>query len=181
MSDRLVLVVVCLLLLVVTCALLLSAFAWVPSRFRKLDERLSRIDEIGAQVSVMHDRLAELDRLEKKLSEAATSSVSLTRIDSSVDTLRNDLKDVGPAVKDLKDSVALKTDLDRLSQRIAQLERKLTDAAPKSDPGIAPLAKNIADLRELVEATRKLLDSSTRDISKDLKQMHLEIQKIQQK
>jgi len=181
MSDRTVIIVVSVLLLAVMCALLLVVLVWVPSRTQRIEGRLDRLEDISAQVMSLHDRFVDLDRLEKKLGDTSTLAAPLTRIDGTVDEIRNNVKEVAPAVRELKERMTVKSDLDKLAGQISQLEQKLLAAGAKSDPETAKLAKQISDVHDQVEALRKLVDSSLRDMAKDIKQLNLEIQKLHQK
>jgi predicted nucleic acid-binding Zn-ribbon protein len=87
---------------------------------------------------------------------------------------------VAPAVAELKERAALRSDLDKVAGQITKLESKLVNAAAQSDPKVAELAREVAELRTLVEAMRKQVDSATRDVTKDLKTLQLEVQKVRQ-
>ena len=179
MGDRFVVIIVSLLTLIVMCGLLLAALVWVPERIDQLEKRLDRLEELSAQVSVMHDQLSDLDKLEKKLSETALAAAPLGRIDSSLDEVNKKLNEVVvPAVNDIKGRVAARSDMDRVVAKINQISQQLA-SAPKTDPQLTKLAASVNELKQLVEATRKKLDTTSRDLVKDVKALHLELQKME--
>jgi len=179
MGDRFVVIIVSFLTLIVMCGLLLAALVWVPERIDQLEKRLDRLEELSAQVSVMHDQLSDLDKLEKKLSETALAAAPLGRIDSSLDEVNKKLNEVVvPAVNDIKGRVAARSDMDRVVAKINQISQQLA-SAPKTDPQLTKLAASVNELKQLVEATRKKLDTTSRDLVKDVKALHLELQKME--
>ena len=179
MGDRFVVIIVSLLTLIVMCGLLLAALVWVPERIDQLEKRLDRLEELSAQVSVMHDQLSDLDKLEKKLSETALAAAPLGRIDSSLDEVNKKLNEVVvPAVNDIKGRVAARSDMDRVVAKINQISQQLA-SAPKTEPKLTKLAASVNELKQLVEATRKKLDTTSRDLTKDVKALHLELQKME--
>ena len=180
MGDRFVVIIVSLLTLIVMCGLLLAALVWVPERIDQLEKRLDRLDELSAQVSAMHDQLSDLDKLEKKLSETALAAAPLGRIDSSLDEVNKKLNEVlVPAVNDIKGRMAARSDVDRVVAKMNQITQQVA-AAAKTDPKLTKLAASVAELKQLVEATRKKLDTTSRSVTKDLKALHLELQKIKE-
>ena len=180
MGDRFVVIIVSLLTLIVMCGLLLAALVWVPERIDQLEKRLDRLEELSAQVSVMHDQLSDLDKLEKKLSETALAAAPLGRIDSSLDEVNKKLNEVlVPAVNDIKGRMAARSDVDRVVAKMNQITQQVA-AAAKTDPKLTKLAASVAELKQLVEATRKKLDTTSRSVTKDLKALHLELQKIKE-
>ncbi len=182
MSDRAVVIIVSLLLLIVMCALLVAALSWVPSQIRRLDERLARLETIETRLALLQEKLASFDKIEQKLGDTAAVAAPLTRIDGSVAEITTKLNQVVvPGVNDLKDRMPSKSDLDRVSGQVSQMEQKLLAAPAKADPDVAKLAKDVSDLRELVGAMRQQMDTATRDIARDVKQLHLEIMKVTQK
>lgn len=179
MTERFVVIAVTLLTLIVMCGLLLAAIAWVPGRIDRLEKRLDQLEEVSTKVTVMHNQIGELDRLEEKLSEATQAAAPLARIDSSLDeTIKKLDQTVVPVLNDLKGRVATRNDVKALGGKINQIHQKLS-AAPASDPAVKKLAAQLAELKRLLEATHKKLNDTSRDIGKDVKLMHLEIQKLE--
>jgi Na+-transporting NADH:ubiquinone oxidoreductase subunit NqrC len=179
MSDRAVTAVVSLLALIVMCGLLVAAVVWVPARIDRLDKRLDRLEDLSARVSVMHDRLGDLDKLEKKLGETTLAAAPLGRIDASVDEVVRKLNEVVvPAINEIKGGAFARADLSRITAQLTQISQTLS-AAPKSDADLKKLTAQLSEIRELLEGTRKALDARTVDIGKDVKEMNLQIQKLE--
>ncbi len=179
MTDRFVVIAVTLLALIVMCALLLVAIVWVPAQINRLNTRLDQVEELSAKVSLMNDRLGELDKLEKRLGETTLAAAPLGRIDSSLDDVSRKLNDVVvPGVNDLKERAATRSDIDRIAGLVNQLSTKLA-ASSKDDPEFKKLAQAVEEIRSQVEATRKALDTSSRDLSADVKRIQLEFQRLE--
>lgn len=180
MTSRLALIVVSLLTLMVMCGLLLTAIVWVPTRINRLEERLDQLEELSARISVMHNQLSDLDRLEKKLADTALAAAPLARIDSSVDDVNKKLNQVVvPAVNDIKGRITSRSDLDSLVAGINQISRKLAAGSGSGDPELKKLADAVAELKGLMEATHKKLDTTSRKLTRDVKALHLELQKME--
>lgn len=163
-------------------ALLVVAVQWVPAQIRNLDGRLSRIEDIETRLAVLQDKLAGLEKLEKKLDEAASARAPLAHIDDLVTEITQKLNTVVvPAVNDLKDRAASKSDVDKIAAQVSQLSRDVEKKSPDVEKKVADVAAAVGELKDLIEATRKLVESTTRDIAKDVKQLHLELMKLQQK
>jgi len=164
------------------CGLLLVGIAWVPGRIDRLEARLDRVEDLSAQVSVMHSKLSDLDKLEKKLSETALDAAPLGRIDSSVDEVAKKLNQVMvPAINDIKGRIVSRSDLNSLLSKIDQMSRRLAEAS-KADPEMKKLAKGLQELKRSVEESRKTFEATSRSvnsISKDVKSLHLELQKLE--
>jgi len=178
MTDRFVVIAVSLLTLLVMCGLLLAALVWVPSRLDRLEKRLDRLEDINAKISVMQTLVDDLEKSVKKVSETPQDTSSLARIDSSIDDAAKVLKEtVVPGLNDVKGKMIARADIDRLSALLTQIGQKL-DAAPQSDPDAKKIAKDIEDMKGLLDAVRKSVDASSRDVAKDVKQLNLEFQKL---
>jgi len=178
MSDRFVVIAVSLLTLLVMCGLLLVAMLWTPARIERLDERLDKLEELSAAVSVMHDQLDDLDKLEKKLSETALASAPLARIDVSLDEANLKIRELAKTVSDLKGQAAVRSDIDRLAGQVNQINQKLS-ATTKAETELKKLGETLDEVKRTVEAMRMAQDKTLRDLTKDVKQLHLELQKVQ--
>jgi len=178
MSDRFVVIAVSLLTLLVMCGLLLVAMVWTPARIQRLDKRLDKLEELSAAVSVMHGQLDDLGKLEKKLSETALASAPLARIDVSLDEANQKIGDLAKTVGSLKGKMAARSDIDRLAGQVNQINQKLS-ATTKAETELKKLGGTLDDLKRTVDAMRMAQDKTLRDLTKDVKQLHLELQKVQ--
>ena len=178
MSDRFVVIAVSLLTLLVMCGLLLAALVWVPSRIDRLEKRLDRLDELSAKLSTMHGILDDLEKLEKKLSETPQDTSPFARIDSSIDETSKVLKEtVVPGLNDVKGKMIARADIDRLTALLTQIGQTL-DAAPQSDPDAKKIAKDLEEMKKLLDSIRTSADASSRDVANNVKQLNLELQKL---
>ena len=178
MSDRFVVIAVSLLTLLVMCGLLLVAMVWTPARIERLDKRLDKLEELSAAISVMHHQLDDLGKLEKKLSETALASAPLARIDVSLDEANRKIGELAKTVGSLKGKMAARSDIDRLAGQVNQINQKLSGTT-KAEAELKKLTQKLDDLRRTVDAMRMAQDKTLRDITKDVKQLHLELQKVQ--
>lgn len=179
MGNRFVVVIISLLTFIVMCGLLLAAIMWVPERIDRLDKRLDRLEELSAQVSVMHNQLSDLDKLEKKLGETALAAAPLGRIDASVDEVNKKLNEVVvPAVADIKGRLIARTDIDRVAKQLNEISGKLAEPR-KSDPELKKLADAVAETKRLVESMQKKHDTTSRALTKDVKSLQLGLQKLE--
>jgi len=179
MSDRFVVIVVSLLTLIAMCGLLVAALMWAPARIDRLEKRLDRIEELSTKLSVMQGLLGNLDKLEKKLSETTPDATPLARIDGSVDEISKILnQSVVPSLNDVKGRMTARADIERLATLLNQMNQKL-GAAPETNPDIRKIARDLEEVKGLLDATRKSIDASSRELGRDVKQLSLELQKLQ--
>jgi hypothetical protein len=179
MSDRFVVMAVSLLTLLVMCGLLLAALVWVPGRIDRLEKRLDRLEELNTRISILHGLLGDLDKLQKNPSGETQAAAPLARIDSAIDEMTKTLnQSVVPGLNDVKGRMIARADIDRLVTLLNQISQKL-GGVPQGDPDTKKIAKDLEEVKGLLDATRKSVDASSRDLAKDVKQLNLELQKLQ--
>lgn len=179
MTDRWVVIIVSLLTLTVMCGLLVAAVAWVPARLDRLDERIKSIESFDEKLQVMYNKLAELEDIRKRLGEVRgdSSAAPLARIDKQVDEITVKVNEIVSKVNRIS-SLAAKEDVDRLAGKISQLENKVS-AAPKSDPQVKKLAADVEKLKTLVQATEKSVNKKVDDVTREIKRLNLQMQKLE--
>jgi Tfp pilus assembly protein PilN len=161
------------------CGLLLAGMVWVPARIDRLEKRLDRLEELSTKLSVMQGLLGDLDKLEKKLSETTQAAAPLARMDSSIDEIAKVLNQaVVPGLNDVKGRMIARTDIDRLTTLLNQINQKL-GGAPQTDPETRKIARDLEEVKSLLDATRKSIETSSRDLARDVKQLNLELQKLE--
>jgi uncharacterized protein YpuA (DUF1002 family) len=80
-------------------------------------------------------------------------------------------------LNDVKGKMIARADIDRLTALLTQIGQKL-DAAPQSDPDAKKIAKDLEEMKKLLDSIRTSADASSRDVANNVKQLNLELQKL---